>query len=603
MRSPNVTVLSYGKNPRARHHNKPQYYLARHIIDYRPMAPNAHDTPDLQVRPVPLLTLSSEVNVQSHHKSSLQSIMEKSRRSEIKMNKSVSHIEFEKLYYTELEKNKHMEIQLIQLKDANDRLHSDKKAVKDHYEEFIRQLQAEVQNSKLMESKFNSADAKRRVIEEELHRLRVEVDMLRQPQTNNEDEVVEELRERIKTLNQEKIDLLNSLQNNKTEILNLKTQINFFQNKEKEASNIKQTGDDYLKEKIRLQEIEILDLRRYQSDADNAASALRLKDSEISALKLEIDNLNLEIRKLKEQLENRDVQIVSLNSRIRSLESQKITSTTEIIREQPRMETSVITRYPAVERLSVRREPIRIEKSLSPPPTVVRTYTSSPIVKREYIDSRTGCCCCTRCDFCLNKTNNNTSNINVLDETKERYSTVRYSKPEVINSTYKVYDSIDKRPQTSVKEARSVTRYNINDNYNNYIDARSTRQAPTYSFREQNKYKTSKISIPRNQYTETEIEDVSPRGNKSLELYKYYNETEPSNSAQKQDQYDRTVVYRKPAVRVNGKHLDQNDSMEYEHKNNTSRIRLSESRNSNVFTDGKYQYGKDSHRFSEYNYM
>lgn len=628
MRSPNVTVLSYGKNPRARNHNKPQYYLARHIIDYRPTAPVAHDVPDLSSKPVPLLTFSAEAHLQSQHKSTANSQMERSRRSEVKMMRSVSHIEFEKLYYTELEKNKHMEMQVVQLKDANERLHGDKKALKDHYEEFIRQLQNEAQTSKLMESKFNTVDSKRRAAEEEVHKLRVEVDMLRQNQTQCDDQMVDELRERIKALNQEKIDLLNSLQNNKTEILNLRTQINYFQSKEKEASASRQADDEHLKDKLRTQEIEIIELRKLQGEADFATSALKLKDSEIAALKLEIENLNLEIRKLKEQLENRDNQINFLNTRIRTLETHKSTSLTEIVRESPRVETSTVTRYPTVERLSVRREPVRIEtstvtrlptvermsvrrepvrieRSVSPPPTVVRTYASSPIAKREYIDTKTACCCCARCDYCLGRANQTTSLVNIVDDTKERYSVMRQSRPEVVTSTLRTYEPTERRPITNMRESRSVTRYNLADDYqnNDYTDMKSTRMTPNYSFRDQKQYKTSGTSVSRARHVETSNGDISPRGNKSLELYKYYDDTEASNTMPKQTYSSNNVLYGKTSVHVNGKRINSDDSLEYEHKSNNSRVRLSESRNSNVFTDGKYNYGKDSHRFSEYNYM
>ena len=130
--------------------------------------------------------------------------------------------------------------------------------------------------------------------------MRIELEMLKTAGPLVDDEVVDELRERIKTLNSEKMELLNSLQANKTEVTNLRTQINYYLGREKETGLGKQGEEEILRAQIIKLQSEA------QCDADSSAAAIRQKDGEITRLKLEIDNLNVELRKLKEQLQSRD---------------------------------------------------------------------------------------------------------------------------------------------------------------------------------------------------------------------------------------------------------------------------------------------------------
>lgn len=634
MRSPNTTVLSYGKNPKARKHAKPQYYAERHIVDYRPISPTLQDTPDYSSKTVPALPNLTVMQSNLHNKSSQMSLVEKSRRSDSRSVKTGSHIEFERLYYVELEKNKNMEVQLHQLREINERLTIDKKSLKEHYEEFIRQLQGEVQSSRSIESKYNTVDTRRRVVEEELHKLKVELELIKQTHGHGDDDVVDELRDRIRTLNDEKMELLNTLKSNKTEVNNLRAQINYFQGKEKELANSRKSYSDPFRNSNRGRGQDSPDLRESSSESDRAHAALKSKDAEISTLKSEIAELKAEIARLKGQLDSKDGQISILNARIKTLELPRPPSVTEIIHEVPhteppvvtryprverisvsrapppseiyrdpiRIETSSIARYPSVERISIRREPIRVERSPSPPPTLVRTYTNPPVVTTEYIDRRTGCCCCDKCDFCLNRTSHRSSVIVApVEELRTRHSVHRYSRPESLNISYRGHEPLDRHHNHSPREARSVTRINLDNSISTprRIENRTSPviQRPI-SNASRERYTSTNQNVTRIVRTPDKL---SPRQNsKSLELYKYYDQQNSSLGASKYENSPSKVTYGNGRVSVNGTRADRDSGVNLHDSMNNSFAKPD--RNA-IQNERRLTYGNETNKFSEYNYM
>lgn len=605
MRSPNTTVLSYGKNPRARHHCKPQYYAERHIVEYKPLIPGQNDIPDLSTKPVPFLPGSLVNNSQLQNRSFQQSIMERSRKSEVRAFKTVTQIEFERLYYAELEKSKNLENQIVQLREANKRLHTDKRMMSEQYEEFIKQLQNEIQSSKLMESKLTNADAKRRATEEELHKLRVELDLIKHNHGHSDEEMIGELRLMIKTLSQEKVDLLNSLKNNKTEITTLKAQISYFQDKEKATKSSKVMNDESLRDQLKLQEENIAELKKQKTDNDRTAFTLLAKDKEITVLKIEVEDLKTEVRILKEILESKDKIISDYVTRIKVIENTKLASTIDITKNMTHGATYTVNPYPQIERLSIRREPVNLEGSFSPPPRTVRTITSSPIIKREYIDARTRCCCCDHCDYCLNRASYKTITATPSDQPlRERYSVYRYLQSESINSPYTNIEKIDNYPNRKMKETRSVTRIDLENraySLRNDDNIGIIHTKPYNDIKTERYSNTSVIKIPSD--NSVADQQSSRSKTKPLELYKYREEDTNDVQPRNRDNRNFSTIIGRTKVTVNGQPIDSLRSSEYDDTPQRRYVRMSESRTSNVFKEPRLSYYNDNSKFSEYHYI
>ena len=606
MKSPNTTVLSYGKNPRARYHEKPQYYIARNIVDYIPFSSVPRDAPDYASKMVPFIPNFTALQSQHQTRSTSNSQIEKSKKSDNRPSKN-SSIEFERLFYTELEKNKEMEARITQLIGGVEKLKLDKKVLKEHYEEFIKQMQNELQYSKSIETKYNSTDTKRRTLEEENQKLRIEVELLRQTPEQDDDEIIKELRGHIKALNQEKIDLLNSLQKHKVDIANLKTQINYYQTKEKEINNNKTREEQFLKEQLNAKEQELKELQQKNDKRDMDEAKLKNDDSEKESLKNEVSKLNNDIKKLKDELADKNNTILGLNTKINELTPTRTANTSEIGKETTRIGNSALTCYPVGTRISTYREPSRVERSPSPPPTIVRNYKNSPTIKREYVDAREKCCCCSKCDSCLNNSQINDNKSKLFHQkTGGRYTIQRSGNPSIKLSSYRNIEQsgkmgypLNKGPNISKP---IVYRNKYRQGYNNTFE-----QVNNMNDLDQNKIIYTKNTSPgiQDKNIDREKNNVSPRLNsKSLELYKYCDESEESTAGDKFGTPSTAKIVRgNTRVSVNGVEPNRLDSDALIHTTNNKYTNAYKSKGSNIFNERRFTHGNDSNKFSEYHYM
>ena len=599
MRSPNNTVISYGKNPKARTHAKPQYYAERHIVSYQPFNSTMEAVPDYPSKAVPALPNLSGIQSQYQNKSSQRSLLERSKRNDHNSVKTGSGIDFERLYYLELEKNKNLEDRMFQLSKNNEKLHQDKKAMRKQYEDFIQQLQKEAQESKLLESQYNDANDKRRRLEEELNSLKIELDLMKRNHICNDDEVITELRERIKSLNQEKIDILDLLDRRKKEITNLRAQLNYQQEKEKANANKEQRVTESLRNMLQAKDNEIEELRKKGDEADEAKSALRTRDADINTLKNKIEQLN-------DKIADKDKEISDLTDKVRELENTKQPIIQEPVKEAPRMDSSYPIRYPTVERLSIVREPAQIERTVSPPPTVMKRYTSSPDVK-SYTEPKKRCCCCSKCDYCLDNINNKASVVTTIKNKGDSpYKVQRVPQYENIKANYRPRRPNDYYYGPNSRGTSNVTRISINNDRfeprTEKLNERAVERRPyNYNTSKTNVYNTPEYTIPRI-YTPSSNNTPTRLNSKSLELYRYCDSPKMDEIESRQDIGNGNSDYGNMRVSMNEKPIRRpkgNDSARYRYGDNGENFQYD---NSNVFNDRRV-YGNDSNNFSEYNYM
>lgn len=225
-----------------------------------------------------------------------------------------------------------------------------------HYEDFIIQLQKENKDLKSLQNKYDDASEQRRRLEEEMARLRIELDMLKQNGSSGDNVLIDELRAKLYSLNNEKIDLAELLKIHQNDILNMQNKINFYYTN---STN----------EKTELQR-EIDELKR------------RLAEKEIFSRE---EMIRKETR-MQDEVRTRDNTIHELRSKIAEGEQKNSTSLTSITNN------NIVRRTIVPDRTSVS-------------PRVVRTTVHRPVITETIVTQPAHCQCSKigcNCQFCNN---------------------------------------------------------------------------------------------------------------------------------------------------------------------------------------------------------
>lgn len=626
MRSSTPTVISYGKNPRARYHNKPQYYTARHIVDSNSLTTSQTDMPDYQSKPVPIMPGISSFSSQVHksHKSSQHSTVDKNKKSEVKSLRGGSHIEFERLYYTELEKTKALENKIVELMDVKDLSIRDKSSIKEHYEDLIKQLQNESSNARSLENKYKTLENKKRSVEEELHKMKVELEVFKQIYNNKgEDEIIEELRKCIRTLNHEKNEFLNTIELNRTEISNYKNQINYYSKKEKENEN-KNSNIDDLKIQLISKQNEINELKNDIIEANKSANCNQEKDNQLLAKNFEIEKLKAEIKQLKNQIDLDDQQIHNLETRLQTLDLQKTTINGSLVKDHSpidgitfkhnqiteKLQTHIeptkyeTVRYETVRRESLKPEPIRLDSYSTVYSPLRKTYRNSPIIVNEVLEHKTNCCCCERCAYCISKRTRTKELVTSPDDNRtERHTLKRHSRAESVNEPYQRYQHVERYKPSHQRETRSVCRYETRPSYDSPVNVpKYTTKTKRSIYGNENVNELNTLNtMKETKYTHCDDLELSPRiSSKSYELYKYAGSNDNLDQNTRNNSSNNNIVYRKIRTSASSKCYDPVESPKIEYRYSATRDEYSDNDGYNVFSDGFKPYNRG--RFSEYNY-
>lgn len=463
MKLSTTSAITYGKIPRSKPLNRAQYYKARNIVECKANANPVADYPDYPTKPVPLIPKIPSVFKSSNLNMSAQSFAEKPRIAQAKPTQKPSDSQFERMYKTELQKNKNLENQLKLLQNALDRHNSDIKAMENHYSEFIDQLQSELKDKKDLEHKLDAKDKEKRDLENQLYKSNMELNMLKEANNNSDDNVISDLRERVRLLNKEKLELLDIIKGNRKELRNLRSEIKNCCEEHKRGSKTPSMQDESLQKQIDLKDKEIEDLKRALEDKTKDAEVLKIRDKEIEDLSAEINRLNNSIAKLKKDNNTKDSKIFELKTIPVLPVSNYTTSKNELaineysnrrdvrVSNEPSINrnstmnepmyfdrtnspTKSYIESPPVERISVAHEPTRKERIPSQPRVIRRSMTPS-VVRRE-IGSPQKCTCSNICSKCLNQPRYSSTLTTSPDSyRKNYYSPNRYS-PNEYKSEY-----------------------------------------------------------------------------------------------------------------------------------------------------------------------
>ena len=169
-------------------------------------------------------------------------------------------------------------------------------SIKLNYEDLIEKLQTENNHLKKIEIQYYKLTERFRNIEEKKKRYEIELKIIKKNNSDTYNINIENFREKIIKLNSEKLNILNILEIQKTEIRNLKYEINFYKNNQeiKKKDFIKEI--DYLKEKIN------------NYDYENLSKKIKVKDNIIQDLRH-----NLELIK-KKKCKNCNIYVLTINN-------------------------------------------------------------------------------------------------------------------------------------------------------------------------------------------------------------------------------------------------------------------------------------------------
>lgn len=291
MLSQTNTVMSIGKMPYStlKGFNKEDYYNQRHIARHTPIKETDYDIPDTEGQRVPTapsiprtereVTNFSETGISIHNNSELRS----------KRGVNVNN-DFETLYYKAEADNKILRDDIESLKNTNLKLNKNKDDMKNNYEEFIEKMEAEITNLKQYEHEFNNMDIEKRNLEEEITKLKLEMSLINKKNSGigGDESYNENLRERIRALNEEKLELINNLEIQNNRVKNLTTEINYFQNDTKEQNQEIQKENTLYKKRIDILEKE---LKKVPSNKEIKSNVLNNKINRIEFLENKIDQL------------------------------------------------------------------------------------------------------------------------------------------------------------------------------------------------------------------------------------------------------------------------------------------------------------------------
>lgn len=562
----NTTLLSYGKNSQSktRNHTKTRYYIERSVVSYKPLAPEIASLADEPCKPVPLIPNLSQIHKQSIlQKNSIRySHTSRSKLSGSNNNSAIkdSHLNnFEKKYYIEVEKNKNLLNQMNQFKQVNNQLVEDKDAIKGHYEAFIKRIQNDFDSVKGFEGKYNAVDLQRRKLEEEVEKLRIELSLLKEEKNGAEGGTIDELRQRIQKLNKEKMELMNSLKLNKTEINNLRIEVRNCKESGRNKEQLLMDDVEKFKSLIQAKELRITELlNRFDSDRDNVNNNKALN---VRLFDFEKENINL-----KNQLRNKEDFIVSLQKKIRELEENKrYTPVTTIVNQSPYTERKSVVKEPyrnsyKVGRTSIVRTPTvqnipfqsHSYRNVETSPTIIRATTKSnlPVTSRIVTQQKRSCGCCQLCPAC---NSNNRSPHHSPDKRQSRRISIledRTPFAERMSHTNVRYTNRDfslnrtsHKPFTNTTNPLNVRRVSVNRNSVTNLRRESSPTNPIVTSTTRQSIQIEPIKrnsiIRRNTFgldvresgedqDKTAVTLEKKERDKSIELYKYHESPNPS---------------------------------------------------------------------------
>jgi hypothetical protein len=134
--------------------------------------------------------------------------------------------DYERLYFHELNRNKNLEEDRKVLKETLEKMKIDKDSQRQNYEDFIKQLDNEIQFLKNYEVRYNEVSDKHNKAEEEVARKTAEIEKLKKKGNRHDlDPILNEMRSKLERLNKEKVELLDNMLISRNQINELNTKI------------------------------------------------------------------------------------------------------------------------------------------------------------------------------------------------------------------------------------------------------------------------------------------------------------------------------------------------------------------------------------------
>jgi hypothetical protein len=356
------------------------YYYQRNIPRQQEHSEISQDFTDLCSKqvPIPHIFLSSYRAIPEHLMSK-EIILQKTFSSRTLMNEASSYSkqtnvqnnDFERLYYVEVNRSKSLEDDLKCLKDILKKSGSEKDQLRNNYEEFIKKLEEEIRMLKTFEAKYNTSDVQRIRIEEELSRKITEIRLLREHlEETGSGSLLEEMKSKIRRLNEEKLALLNSMDIYRTEVNELSNRITYIQNNDfSERDNLSKMMAQIKERNARL-ESELQDVFERPPEDPALISELHQKTQALAILNEELGNIR----------NNYEKEIGSLNVELESQKriAMKADKEIEILRNQPAQTIEkVVYTSKSCEECSKKDSTIKyLSDKLATKDTPIRTYSS-----------------------------------------------------------------------------------------------------------------------------------------------------------------------------------------------------------------------------------
>ena len=302
---------SYGKILKYDVWDKLQYYKARDIVNCEPNKAFSYDIQDRPTKPVPSISGKFSFNSRRYKKTPFPSLIHTRSQAELKTSPSPLNSGNERIYPPELQNNKTLEGQVKWLQELLNRRNRDMKSMEEHYSHFIEQLQSELKKSKSEQMEFDKLSNKNKELERLLQQSKMELEKLEKTNSKINDEVISDLKEQIKVLNCEKLELLAIIKSNKEELKKLR--LEFFNHFARNRQEIQAPND----QNERIVESQIIknkadEIGKLLDQKAKQASILDTQESQIKELKLEVRQLHDVIARLKKDNEEKDSKILGL---------------------------------------------------------------------------------------------------------------------------------------------------------------------------------------------------------------------------------------------------------------------------------------------------
>jgi hypothetical protein len=293
------------------------YYQQRNIPRHQEHPEVSQDFSDLCSKQVPLppvfigLQKTITEHLMSRETGNQRSVGSRILTAEMTSSRQIGgqNNDFERLYYIELNRSKALEDDLKCMKDVLKKAGLEKDQIRTNYEEFIKKLEEEIRMLKTFETKYNMSDAQRRKAEEDLSRKIIEIRLLReQSEGIGSATLIEEMRAKIRRLNEEKLALLNSMDIYRTEINELSNRITYIQNNDQTERDNLSIMMTQMKDRNMKLEAELKDLFERPPEDPALIHELRQKSEALALLTEEMEmlkrNYERELGTLKVDLES-----------------------------------------------------------------------------------------------------------------------------------------------------------------------------------------------------------------------------------------------------------------------------------------------------------